>query len=83
MSGDALVMYAIANDEGTAMLETALCERCYFWPVNRAAAIRAADIARDAVNVPHTFTDCTLNDELTCQVCGSAVPDSAWLGRGK
>lgn len=79
MTGDALVMYALVNDQGTAMSETALCGRCYFWPSNRVAAKRAAGIAPDAVNVPHTFTDCTLNDELACQACGDTVPESAWL----
>ena len=59
-------MKALVTEQGTACAETALCDKCYAVPENRANAIaeRWEDAIRDS------WTDCTGNDACPCIICG-------------
>jgi hypothetical protein len=61
-------MIARLTDQGTAAAETALCPE-HDTPTNRGTFGIAAD-----TDVTGPWTDCTGNDELSCQVCGYVDP---------
>lgn len=56
-------MYALVNEDGTAMAETALCSVCY-------PEQGKQELAALAASEPGEWEDCTENDALTCRHCG-------------
>lgn len=69
-------MYAILTTDATAMAESALCSRCYPDPEKRrrreAAAEQSGEMGSDiGIGVQAIWEDCTDNDALECQECGS------------
>ena len=59
-------MKALVTHRGTAAAETALCDECHSKLENR---VKAEGWAGADVQ-PGSWTDCSGNDALECQVCG-------------
>ena len=60
-------MYAMVNSQGTAMAETALCDKHYVEPyisLAKEAGLKADDIGKDV-----TFHDASDNEMLKCIGC--------------
>lgn len=66
-------MYALLSDQGTAAIETALCERCMGDPkMSKQARQQAEQSSLNDVPPDAPFRDCTENDALQCIGCGWA-----------
>ena len=59
-------MFALVNDQGSACMETALCEQCHNNPDKRVEVVNRA--FKDS-NLRIGFQDCSGNDALVCQGC--------------
>jgi len=71
-------MWAIVNDQGTAMAESALCDEHVKDDDYRAFAYGVAIGADDLTTPPPitlAFVNCSGNDELTCNECGVGGQD--------
>jgi len=64
-------MYAYVTNQGTAMSETAICNRCVGDSLNVAKITVVAGNAEDYNS--DDLMDCTGNDQLECQICGAIV----------
>lgn len=64
-------MYALVTTQGTACYETALCERCVVYPINKDQA-RGQILSVGDITDKETFVDCGHNVALSCIICGFA-----------
>lgn len=60
-------LFAMLSQQGTACVETCLCEACDSQAQRRQIEIENTSYDKP---VPGSWTDCSLNDVLRCVICG-------------